>query len=87
MTNTIIERLFDDKIAVCRMLLLWLALICTVFVWLGTQSVPFFHVGPSPHTVVMGVVIDSWGTWACVTVLTFCNTLCTEYVYDCLHPW
>lgn len=82
-----VQRLFDDKIVVCRGLLVWLAGICFLFVWLGTQSIPFFHVGPSPHTWVMGAVIDTWAKWCCVTVLTFFNTLCTEYVYDCLHPW
>eukprot|EP00961_Rhodomonas_salina_P241769 3266016-Rhodomonas_salina.3 len=43
--------------------------------------------GPSPETKVIGVVLDTWGKWTAVAVLTFLNTIFTEFVYDCLQPW
>jgi len=58
-----------------------------MFAVLGSSHIQFFTFGPSSQTLLMGIAIDSWGKWVIVSVLTFTNTVFTEYVYDCLMPW
>jgi hypothetical protein len=58
-----------------------------MFAVLGSSHIQFFTFGPSPQTMLMGIAIDTWVKWVVVSVLTFVNTVFTEYVYDCLVPW
>eukprot|EP00961_Rhodomonas_salina_P296752 3936626-Rhodomonas_salina.4 len=82
-----LQQFFDDKHTICAILVAWLVGILVVFVWLGTESIPFFNIGPSEHTKLMGFAINTPGRWFIVALLTFWNTLFTEYVFDSLQPW
>jgi hypothetical protein len=80
-------RLFDNKYFICNLLLIWLFIVIVLFFWLGTKSIPFFTFGPSKHTQIIGLKIDTWGKWTGVVLLTATNTIFTEYVFDFLQPW
>lgn len=82
-----IDQLFNNKHLVCKVLLLWLLLVVVLFVVLANSGTQFFTLGPSPNTLLLGIVIDTWGKWLTVSFLTFSNTIITEYVYECLQPW
>eukprot|EP00961_Rhodomonas_salina_P260090 3514832-Rhodomonas_salina.3 len=82
-----VDAFFDDKHTICVILVTWMLLISILFGMLRASHIQFFTFGPSPDTMLMGVPVDTWWKWTAVTVLTFFNTIFTEYVYDCLVPW
>ena len=81
------DKIFDDnRIAVC-FLMIWLVLVITVFKDIGLLDTKFMIFGPSPNTVFMGVVLDTWYKWSLVGVFTFVNTSMNDFMSDAISPW
>lgn len=48
---------------------------------------PFLNFGPSPHTKLFGVALDSWPVWWAVAIYTFVSTAIAAYASDSIIPW
>lgn len=86
---SLIDNLFEDKRLTSALMMTWLFVV--IFIYsissVGTHHVQFLHVGPSAETIVMGVVIDTWGKWYIISILAFLKTAMNEFVGDSLGPW
>lgn len=47
----------------------------------------FLHFGPSNHTQLLGVTLNSWLRWWCVAVYTFVSTAIASFASDSVVPW
>lgn len=81
------DRVFDDKrMAVC-FLMVWLLVVVIVFKDIGLLDTKFMNWGPSPNTVFMGMVLDSWYKWTLVACFTLVNTSINDFMSDAISPW
>jgi hypothetical protein len=82
-----ISILFEDKRLMCIFLLCWLTAVLICFADLGVLKTDFMSLGPSEHTFVMGMAINSWYRWWWVAFFTFCSTAINDFVGDSIVPW
>jgi hypothetical protein len=82
-----ISILFEDKRLMCIFLLCWLSAVLICFADLGVLKTDFMSLGPSDHTFVMGMAINSWYRWWWVAFFTFCSTAINDFVGDSIVPW
>jgi hypothetical protein len=87
MCVNIVDRTFDDKRIAVGVLMIWLAIVMTVFKDLGLLDSNFMNFGPSKDTKFMGVVLDSWYKWGMVATFTFVNTSINDFMSDAISPW
>jgi len=83
----IIDRLFDDKRIAVTILMVWLTIVLGMFKDMGLLETKFMTMGPSPNTVFMGVVLDTWHKWGLVAWFTLVNTSINDFMSDALSPW
>jgi hypothetical protein len=79
--------IFEDKRMVCIGMCVWLCTVAVAYSQSGSQDKTFLHVGPSQHTTVMGILIDTWHKWILVMVFAFTNTCINEFIGNSLSPW
>jgi hypothetical protein len=87
MCVNVVDRTFDDKRIAVAVLMIWLAIVMTVFKDLGLLDSNFMNFGPSKDTKFMGVVLDSWYKWGMVAAFTFVNTSINDFMSDAISPW
>lgn len=83
----LVDRVFEDKRIAAAILLVWLCIVFGVFKELGMLDSPYMNLGPSPRTVFMTVVLDTWGRWGLVACFTFVNTCMNDFFNDAISPW
>jgi hypothetical protein len=83
----IVRLLFEDKRYTMVLLVVWMVISVTVFYQLGAFHMHFMTFGPSPKTVFMGMVIDTWNKWYCLAIFSFFNTATNEFLGSALVPW
>jgi len=81
------DRIFDDKRLAVGVLMLWLAVVVTVFKDIGLLDTTFMQFGPSPTAKFMGVVLDTWYKWGMVALFTLVNTSVNDFMSDAISPW
>ena len=81
------DALFDDKRIIAVFLIVWLCIVVSLFEELGLMNTQFMALGPSPKTVFMGIVMDTWYKWGLVAGFTFVNTAVNDFMSDALSPW
>jgi len=88
-TMNFVELFFEDKRLTCALMMAWLCIVLFVYSLAGVSDHQgqFLHVGPSKKTIVMGVVIDTWGKWATLASMNFLKTTLNEFVGASLNPW
>ena len=82
-----IDLVFEDKRLASVILLAWLAIVVCVFSNLGLLDSAYVSFGPSPKTVFMTVVLDTWTKWGLVAGFTFVNTCMNDFFSDAISPW
>jgi hypothetical protein len=82
-----IDKVFDDKRLTVCLLMTWLIIVVVVFKDIGLLDTKFMTYGPSPHTVFMGVTLDTWYKWNMVAAFTFINTSINDFMSDAISPW
>ena len=83
----IADLLFDDKrVGIC-FLMCWLAFVMSVFGSLGLLHEHYMSFGPSPETLFMRSVIDTWYKWGMVAGFTAINTCINDFMSDAISPW
>ena len=83
----IVDKLFDDKRIAVAILMVWLIIVLGMFKDMGLLETKFMTMGPSPTTVFMGVVLDTWHKWGLVASFTLVNTSINDFMSDALSPW
>lgn len=81
------DAVFDDKRIIMVLLLVWLAIVVTIFDDIGLMNTQFMTLGPSNSTLFMGVVLNTRYKWGLVASFTFVNTAVNDFVSDALSPW
>ena len=83
----IMDRIFDDKRIAVTVLMVWLAVVMTVFKDIGLLDTSFMTFGPSATAKFMGVVLDTWYKWGMVAIFTLVNTSVNDFMSDAISPW
>ena len=83
----IMDRIFDDKRLAVTVLMVWLAVVMTVFKDIGLLDTSFMAFGPSETAKFMGVVLDTWYKWGMVALFTLVNTSVNDFMSDAISPW
>lgn len=84
----LIDKLFDDKRVAVMFLMVWLALVLSIFKDIGLLDTHFMTTfGPSAETKFMGVVLDTWYKWGMVASFTYVNTSINDFMSDAISPW
>ena len=87
MCMRIMDKVFDDKRIAVVTLMIWLAIVFTLFKDIGLLDTNFMTFGPSLNTKFMGVVLDTWYKWGMVAGFTFVNTSINDFMSDAISPW
>jgi hypothetical protein len=82
-----VARLFEDKRMTSAFLVVWLLVVLACFADLGVMESKFIAFGPTEHTWLMGIAINTWRRWWCVAGFTFVNTAINDFVGDSVVPW
>ena len=82
-----IDILFEEKRVTMALVTVWLIATCIIFSSLGAFHMQFMTLGPSAHTVFMGMVIDDWYKWCALSTFSFLNTGVNEFLDSALSPW
>lgn len=83
----LVDGVFEDKRIASMLLLTWLCTVVAVFKQLGMFDSAYMNLGPSPKTVFMTVVLDTWYRWGLVAWFTFINTCMNDFFSDAISPW
>jgi hypothetical protein len=83
----IVDSVFEDKRIASVLLITWLCTVVAVFKQLGMFDSAYMNFGPSPKTVFMTVVLDTWYRWGLVAWFTFINTCMNDFFSDAISPW
>lgn len=83
----LMDRIFDDKRLAVGVLMVWLAIVITVFKDIGLLDTTFMAFGPSSTAKFMGVVLDTWYKWGMVAFFTLINTSVNDFMSDAISPW
>jgi len=83
----IVDNVFEDKRIASCILLVWLSTVIVVFKELGMFDSSYMTFGPSPKTIFMTVVLDTWARWGLVAWFTFVNTCMNDFFNDAISPW
>lgn len=81
------SNVFEDKIKLCTIMMMWVFFIFIIFFTFTERGHSFFTFGPSAHSVILGVRLNTWARWCMMACLTFFDTIMMEIVHDCLNPW
>ena len=79
--------IFDDKRLAVVVLMVWLAIVMTLFKDIGLLETSFMIFGPSSTAKFMGVVLDTWYKWSMVAGFTLINTSINDFMSDAISPW
>ena len=80
--------LFDNKLLICGLLLLWTVVSSSVFCAIMIQDGSnFLMIGPNERNQLFGVKMDSWFKWWVTAIYTFVSTAIAAFASDSLCPF
>jgi hypothetical protein len=80
-----IEQKYSIKYAY-PLLLLWLVLICVLFITSGSHNASFFMFGPS-DVIFMGMEVNNWYRWSLVMTYGFFSQMINSYMDATIGPY
>ena len=78
---------FVDKRLTALVLVIWLAVVLTVFFCLGVLNSNFFRFGPSPSLHFLSIPINTFEKWFLLAIYCCIDTLIKSYGHDLVIPW
>jgi len=80
--------LFDNKLLICGLLLLWTVVSSSVFCAIMIQDGSnFLMIGPNERNQLFGVKMDTWLKWWVTAIYTFVSTAIAAFASDSLCPF
>lgn len=80
--------LFDNKLTICGLLLLWTCISSSVFCAIMIEDdSAFLLVGPNHRNQLFGVKMDTWFKWWVTAIYTFVSTAIAAFASDALCPF
>jgi hypothetical protein len=80
--------LFDNKLLICVLILLWTLLSSAVFcVIMIRDGSNFLSIGPNDKNQLFGVKMDSWFKWWVTAIYTWVSTAIAAFASDALCPF
>jgi hypothetical protein len=80
--------LFDNKLLICVLILLWTLLSSAVFcVIMIRDGSNFLSIGPNEKNQLFGVKMDSWFKWWVTAIYTWVSTAIAAFASDALCPF
>ena len=84
----IFMNLFDSKLTLSAMLMLWTVLSSTVFICIMIKDKSkFLLLGPNDSNELLGVKMDTWFKWWVTAIYTFVSTSIAAFAGDALCPF
>lgn len=85
---SIFMELFDNKLTLCAMLMLWTIASSAVFCFIMIKDrSKFLTLGPNDSNQLLGVKMDTWFKWWVTAVYTFLSTAIAAFAGDALCPF
>lgn len=82
-----VDCIFDDKRVGILCLMTWLGIVMCLFYDVGLFKGQYMRLGPSPETIFMQTVLDTWYKWNMVALFTAVNTCINDFMSDSISPW
>jgi hypothetical protein len=80
--------LFDNKLLICGLLLLWTVISSSVFCVIMIQDGSnFLMISPNSRNQLFGVKMDTWFKWWVTAIYTFVSTAIAAFASDSLCPF
>lgn len=80
--------LFDNKLLICSLLMLWTVISSSVFCAIMIQDGSnFLMIGPNERNQLFGVNMDTWLKWWITAIYTFVSTAIAAFASDSLCPF
>jgi large-conductance mechanosensitive channel len=82
-----LERVFEDKRLAIAIILGWSIVLISVMLSLNILHSEFMTIGPSNHTRIMTIKINTWHKYAMVSTAAVTNCAVHDFIADAIHPW
>jgi hypothetical protein len=84
---SILNTVFDDKRIMVAVVWVWMVVVLAVFTEMGLLRSDFVRFGPSPTTLYVGIVLDTWGKWGAVAGFTAVSSFMNDLAGESLEPF
>jgi hypothetical protein len=84
---SVLNTVFDDKRIMVVVIWVWMVVILGVFTEMGLLRSDFVRFGPSPTTMYVGIVLDTWRKWSAVAVFTAISSFMNDLAGESLEPF
>lgn len=84
---SLLHLVFDDKRVAIACVITWLCILLFTFYSMGLLHATFITFGPSPHTKIMTMTIDTWSAWSLVAMASFVSTVVSDFFGDSIGPF
>jgi hypothetical protein len=82
-----LNTVFDDKRIMVGVIWVWMLVVLGVFTEMGLLRSDFVRFGPSPTTMYVGIVLDTWAKWSAVAVFTAISSFMNDLAGESLEPF
>jgi hypothetical protein len=82
-----LNTVFDDKRIMVCVVWGWLIIVLGVFTEMGLLRSDFVRFGPSPTTMYVGIVLDTWSKWSAVAIFTAISSFMNDLAGESLEPF
>jgi hypothetical protein len=82
-----LNTVFDDKRIMVGVIWVWLVIVLGVFTEMGLLRSDFVRFGPSPTTMYVGIVLDTWPKWGAVAGFTAISSFMNDLAGESLEPF
>lgn len=82
-----LAKVFEDKrLAIC-VVVVWSVILISVMLYINLLQSDFVTIGPSSHTKIMTMNIDTWHKYLLLSSAAIINCAIHDFVADSIHPW
>jgi len=78
---------FNDKRYTAAVLVVWSAVMLSIFFALGVLHSSFFRFGPGPDLKFMSIKIDTIEEWGLLAIYCCVDTMIKSFGHDAVIPW
>jgi hypothetical protein len=83
----LLNTVFDDKRIMVAVIWVWMLVVLGVFTEMGLLRSDFVRFGPSPTTMYVGILLDTWAKWSAVAVFTGVSSFMNDLAGESLEPF
>jgi hypothetical protein len=84
---SLLNTVFDDKRIMIGVVWVWMIVVLCVFTEMGLLRSDFVRFGPSPTTMYVGIVLDTWSKWSAVAIFTAISSFMNDLAGESLEPF